>query len=86
MRDLSCSLFEASARAVGFHHVPQGNDFVSRDGQLRVRAIYKEGPGCYTQNIDRRLTLVAMKRARRANAAVAANSEATGAATPMASV
>ncbi len=86
MRDLSAHAFEALARAAGFKHVPEGREFVSLDGRVRTPAIYRGRAYNYTETIDRRQTLAAMKRARQAHrAAQAANREATGAATPMAS-
>ncbi|HBN55007.1 MAG TPA: hypothetical protein DD456_13560 [Stenotrophomonas sp.] len=86
MRDLSAHTFEALARAVGFKHVPEGREFVSLDGRVRISAVYRGKAYNYTETIDRRQTLAAMKRASQAHrAAQAANSEATGAATPMAS-
>lgn len=87
MQDLTALAFERGAAAINFNHVPDGDSFVSRDGRMRVRTVYKGSPGNYTQNIDRRQTLAAMIRARKARrAATAANKEATGALTPMASV
>lgn len=86
MRDLTAIQFEQAAKTTGFSHVPHGSVYSSRDG-LRVQAVLKGSTCNHTHNIDRRETLAAMKRARKAHrAAAAANREATGAATPMASV
>jgi hypothetical protein len=87
MQDITALAFERAAAAINFNHVPDGDQFVSKDRRISVAAVYKGSPGNYTQNINRRQTLAAMKRARKAHrAARAANREATGAATPMASV
>jgi hypothetical protein len=86
MDDLTALVFERSCAALHFNHVPEGETFYSRDRAVHVTAVYKGHAGNYTQNIDRRQTLAAMKRARKAyRAARAANREATGADTPMAS-
>lgn len=87
MRYITCPMFERAAAALSFNHAPEGDQFFSRDRRISVAAVYKGAAGNYTQNIDRRQTLVAMKRARKAHrAAQAAKSETTGALTPMASV
>lgn len=86
MRDLSASAFEVAARNAGFSHIPEGREYVSLDGQRRCAAVYRGQVSNNTHHIDRRQTLAGMKRANQAHrAAAAANSEATGAATPMAS-
>lgn len=84
MRDLPRLKFERAVTGMGFARVltatSDGLFYVACDG-LRVSPILHPG----TVRVDRRKTLARMARARRRRPYSPAKSEATGAATPVAS-
>lgn len=87
MRDMHITKFERCCLHAGFNPVPKDRVFVSTDGQLRVTAVLtSEASAMRTSRINRRETLKALLAARKPPVSPAANDEATGAATPMASV
>ncbi len=64
MRDMEIRKFESCCRYMGFKPIPQGTQFVSDDGQLRVQAAVESRPIGGTR-INRRETLKRLAEARK---------------------